>query len=799
MLATVVLALLAASAGVAAPTSASSSSSTISSSSSSSSSTSRPATLSADAYTSQKWIDGYKKAQRAVAGMTLAEKVKFTDLRADADLNGCSGLTFPISSANISQGICFSDAPTGVQSRYSTQFPTEVTTGGTWDKRLISARAEAMGQEFAAVGVHAGLSIVAGPMGRSPYGGRNWENFSPDVYLTGEATKLSVAAFQKSGVVGLVKHFFGNEQEWLRVGIAQGGYLGRQENLTIDAHISAATARELYAWPFAEAVREGAGAVMCSYNKVNGTLACENDAVLNGLLKQELGFGGYVLSDWGAVWNTDASALNGTDFVEDSREESNPWGPTLGDAIANGTLPDTIIDDKLLRILTPYYALEQASLPSVDMSRRVTTESHEKIVRDVSEGSITLLKNARSANDARGLPLVKPKDLILVGSAAAPARFGMLNNLAYIFYYTDETDLRGFAPGGFGSGSSPSPYAIDPLTGIRARGRKDGVIVDGYYSDDPMEGYSNSHLADYGNVSFLDTKLDFASSTIVFVSAIAMEGYDRHDLKLANGGDELISYVAERHNDTIVVITAPGPVDMSAWIDHANITSVLITYYPTTEAGNGIASVLFGDVNPSGRLPFTIAKNVEDYPDAIYNGSVAVNPVTNFTEGVFIDYKYFDAKNITPLYEFGYGMSYTDFSFSDVKISSTKRVSPAPVRETNEKLFIKDQLTSGLYDVVYTVKATVKNTGSVDGAEVAQLYLTFPDSTPRAMPIRSLRGFEKPFLKAGRSKTVSFELRNKDLAYYSVIKGGWVVPEGEFKVSVGSSSRKLSLTSSFTH
>ncbi|GAA5973751.1 hypothetical protein JCM11641_005117 [Rhodosporidiobolus odoratus] len=791
MLSLGVLALVAAGSAVAAPTSSFSSAAAAASSSSS---VKRSSVLTADGFTSTKWVDAFKKAQKVVAGLTLAEKVNFTDLRPDT--NGCSGLTYPIPSAGI-PAICYGDGPTGANSRYSTQFPTEVTTASTWDKSLFTARANAMGEEYHQIGVHVPLSIVAGPMGRSPYGGRNWENFSPDPYLTGEATKLTVEGFQKNGVTGLVKHFFGNEQEYLRIGAPAGGYFPAMKNQTVDSVVGAAATRELYAWPFAEAVRSGAGAVMCSYNMINGTVSCENDAVLNGLLKEELGFGGFVLTDWGAAYDTAPAALNGTDYVEGVG--TNIWGAKLGELINNGTLPDNIIDDKLVRILTPYFALDQSSLPDIDFDRFVASEDHKQVVRDVAEGSLTLLKNVRSENSTRGLPLNKPKDLILVGSAAAPAQYGIISNEATAFFYTSSTYIPGFATDGFGSGGSPAPYAVDPLAGITARGWKEErpVVVDGYFRDDPTEG--SASVAGFGNTSYLDTKLAYASSAVVFVSAVAMEGYDRENLDLANGGNELISYVAKRHNDTIVVVTAPGPIDMSAWIDHANVSSVLYAYFPTVEGGNAMASVLFGDVSPSGKLPFTIAKNVTDYPDAYYNGSVTVNPIANFTEGVFIDYKHFDAKNITPLYEFGYGMSYSNFSFADLKVSRTDKPSPALVRETNEKLVVDGELTSGLYDVVYTVEATVSNIGSVAAAEVAQLYLSFPSSTPRKMPVRSLRGFEKPLLEAGASTAVSFELRNKDLAYYSPIKGGWVIPEGDFKVSVGSSSRKLPLSATFQY
>ncbi|GAA5929041.1 hypothetical protein JCM10213_004974 [Rhodosporidiobolus nylandii] len=763
--------------------------------SSSSSANSSAYDLTAEGFTSQKWVKAFEKAQAIVASLSLQQKINFTDKNPDS--RGCSAFTYGIEAAGI-EGICFADGPMGINSRYSTQFPAEVTTAATWDRSLFSARASALGKEYQDSGIHVPLSIVAGPMGRSPYGGRAWENWSPDVYLTGEATKLSVEGFQKQGVSGLVKHFVGNEQEYLRIGNSAGGYSGANQSLTIDSIIDQATLRELYAWPFAEAARAGASWFMSSYNLLNGQLASENSALLNGLLKKEFNALGAVVSDWGAAFNAAPAALGGLDWVAGTSR--NIWGAALGELIANGTVPANIIDDKMVRILTSYFALDQHKLPEHSFDRFVATDASEKVVRDVAEASLTLLKNTRSSNNTRGLPLHRPKDLILVGSPAGPAPWGISSNLGRIQSYTTANQYPGFISGGFGSAGAPTPGVVDPFTGITARGKKEKrrVVVDAYLSDDPTEGVSvipgsNSTLL------YLDNKLLYASSTVVFVSATAMEGYDRQTLSLENNGDSLINYVADRHNDTIVVVTAPGPVDMSKWIDHANVSAVLYAYFPTTEGGNSIASVLFGDVNPSGKLPFTIAREVADYPVAYYNGSSTINPVDNFTEGVFIDYKYFDKKEIEPLYEFGYGLSYSSFSFSGLKVSQTKKKQPALVRETNEKLFLDGKAASGLYDLAYTVQATVKNTGSVASAEVAQLYITFPSSVPRELPVRSLRGFEKPYLKAGESKTVSFKLRNKDLAYYSVEKAGWVVPKGEFTVSVGSSSRKLPLKTKFAY
>ncbi|GAA5850930.1 hypothetical protein JCM8547_009134 [Rhodosporidiobolus lusitaniae] len=753
--------------------------------------------LTADGFTDDKWVNAFEKAKEVVAGMTLEEKINWSNT--SAVVSPCTGAIPGIESANISS-ICFSDGPTGIRVglRYSTQFPAEVTTAATWDRSLISARAEAMASEFKQVGVHCPLSIVAGPMGRTPWGGRNWEGFSPDPVLSGEATRLSVEAFQKVGVIGQVKHYFGNEQEWLRIGNLTSGFTP-DTTYTLSSNIDAATVRELYTWPYAEAIRSGASSVMCSYNlesaELNGTAACEDDESLNKLLKHELNFPGAVVTDWGAGHTTLGTAINGTDFIESNVL----WGDLLTGYIENGTVPEAVLNDKIIRWLVPYFALDQQNIASPDFNRFVATRAHSKVVREIAESSITLLKNVRSQGKEQGLPLRDDlKDLILVGSPAGTGQYGIVSNVAF----WGHPDLPGMWTDGYGSGSTGVAYQTDPFTGIThlAREQDRRVVVDGYFSDNATEGTIPSMFGG-ADTLVLDAKLAYAGSAVVFVSTTATEGYDRESLLLDHDGEELINYVADRHNDTIVVVTAPGQIDMSSWIDHENVTAVLFSYFPTTEGGNAVASVLFGDVNPSGKLPFTIAKDMSDYNvDGYYNVTedVPERPYTNFSEGVFLDYKRFDKMDVTPLYEFGYGMSYTNFSTSGLKVSKTKKTSTALVRETNEKYFVDGKSSSGLYDTAYTVKATVKNTGSVAGAEVVQLYLSFPSSTPREMPVRSLRGFAKQSLKAGESKTVSFELRNKDLAYYDVVKAGWVVPKGDFTVSVGSSSRKLSLTATLT-
>lgn len=287
-----------------------------------------------------------------------------------------------------------------------------------------------MGHEFSLVGAHIPMAIVAGPMGRSVFDGRTWEGFGVDPYMSGVATGLSVEAFQKNGVSGMIKHYFGStfafssssrdladdwrrtgEQEYLRIGVA-GGYFPSNKDTTINSVIDDATVHEAYLWPFAEGVRAGAGHIMSSYNKVNGTLASESRHALIDLLKVELNAHSAVVSDWGAAYDTVEAAKNGLDFVEGGGPTSNIFGAALGAYIKNGTLPKDIIDDKIVRMLTPYFALDQKTLPSVNIQRKILNKKSTQVVLDIAEESITLLKNARTEKDKRGLPLEKPTDIL---------------------------------------------------------------------------------------------------------------------------------------------------------------------------------------------------------------------------------------------------------------------------------------------------------------------------------------------------------------------------------------------------
>lgn len=329
---------------------------------------------------------------------------------------------------------------------------------------------------------------------------------------------------------------------------------------------------------------------------------------------------------------------------------------------------------------------------------------------------------------------------------------------------------------GWGSGTAQFPYLIDPLSAINSyiASKHSSAVVTNVASD-----------TDYDQVTSVASASDVC---LVFVSADSGEGYitvegnagDRNDLALWHSGDTLISKTADVCNNTIVVQHVVGAVLMEAWIDHPNVKAVLHAGLPGQESGNAIVDVLFGAVNPSGRLPYTIAKAREDYPGDVLYTSSEQTPQITYSEGGKIDYRWFDSKNIAPRFEFGFGLSYSSFSYSNLRISGSKG---------------RRGGFGGLYSNAITVSYQVKNTGNFDGSEVSQLYLGFP---PQAgQPPRVLRGFDKSFIRQRQSTFVTINLRVKDISHWDVKAQKWVVPSGKFTAFVGSSSRNIQLKGSF--
>ncbi|OZJ02438.1 hypothetical protein BZG36_04403, partial [Bifiguratus adelaidae] len=645
------------------------------------------------------WTSAYTKAQAFVKQLNLTELVSMVT----GTGGPCVGNIAPIPRVNFT-GFCLQDGP------LAPRVATNVTTGvaginaaASWDKDLILSRGQYMGQEFKGLGVNMALGPMMNLL-RVPRAGRNWEGFGEDPYLAGVAAFQTVTGQQSSGVITTAKHYIGNEQE--------------TDRTTSSSNIDDRTIHEVYRWPFEQAVQAGTGAIMCSYNLLNGTYACQNNKTLNGLLKGELRYKGFVMSDWGAVHDGVASALNGLDM--DMPGESNHYGPNLVAAVQGGRVPQSTVAEMATRVMAAYYYTGQdQGYPTVDLNRDVQA-NHKVDVRTMGTASVALLRNKNNV-----LPLT--------------------NNTGTLAIIGSDAD-NGTLAQGWGSGSSTFPYLVTPLQGITARAGSSIKIVS---TDSDYDTANITHIASGANVA------------MVFANADSGEGSDRLDLNLQNNGNELIQTVANANKNTVVVIHSVGPVLMP-WIDHPNITAIVWPGLPGQESGNALADVLFGDVNPSGRLPYTIGKSESDYPADVSNA-----PSFPYSEGLFIGYRWFDAKNITPNFEFGFGLSYTTFKYSGISF-----------RKAGQRV---------------TVTVQVHNSGKLDGAEVAQLYLGFPSSVGE--PPKILRGFDKVFLKAGASTTVTFKLTPaSDMSYWDVQQQAWVVPSGTFAAYVGASSRDIRQT-----
>ncbi|KAK8054257.1 beta-glucosidase G [Apiospora saccharicola] len=738
------------------------------------------------------WKDAMTKAQEFVSQLTPEEKA---DMVTGAP-GPCVGNIRPIPRLGFN-GLCLQDGPLSIRvADYASVFSAGVSAAASWDRKILYERGFALGEEFKAKGAQVALSPVCGPLGRSAYSGRNWEGFAADPYLTGVAMEETIKGHQDAGVQATPKHFIGNEQESQRnPTLDESGTKVIQE--AVSSNIDDRTMHELYLWPFANSVRAKAASVMCSYQRINGSYGCENSKTLNGLLKGELGFQGYVMSDWGGVHSGVASIESGLDMNMPGGLGAYGMDPTLGSyfgenvtiAVNNGTLDATRLDDMIVRIMTPYYLLGQdKDFPTTDASSGVlntffkkkdwkaedwnmTGESsrdvrgnHGDLIRKHGAEATVLLKNVNKA-----LPLKAPKSIAVFGNDAADITEGQLNQKVYEY---------GTLAAGGGSGTGRLTYLITPLEAIKARAKKDGAIVQQWLNNTLI---ATSNMTDIWNPTPPE-------ACIVFLKTWAEEGADRKHLSVDWDGEEVVASVAKYCSNTIVVTHSSG-INVLPFADHPNVTAILAAHYPGQESGNSIVDILYGDVNPSGKLPYTIAFNGTDYnapPTTAVNTTGIDDWQSWFDEKLEIDYRYFDAKNISVRYEFGFGLSYTTFEVADVKVETLDQaITATPADEP-----IQPGGNPALWAPLYNVTVSVSNTGDVDGATVPQLYVNFPaDTTPAGTPPQQLRGFEKVLLKAGEKTTVSFELMRRDISYWDIVSQGWVIPAGEFTLSAGLSSR----------
>ncbi|KAI0104006.1 glycoside hydrolase superfamily [Nemania sp. FL0031] len=728
------------------------------------------------------WAGAYAQAKELVSLLSREEKVNLTGgISVDSS---CSGVIPPIPRVNFT-GLCLSDAGNGPRTtNFVSSWPAGLSVGASWNRELAHKRAVGMGGEFRAKGVNIALGPVVGPLGRIASSGRNWEGFSNDPYLCGALAYQTVKGIQSTGVITSTKHFIANEQETNRN--PEG------DVFAVSSNIDDKTMHELYLWPFQDAVKAGTGNIMCSYNRVNNSYGCSNSKTQNGLLKTELGFQGFVVTDWGAHHAGVATALAGLDMVMPSGSPF--WAGNLTTAVNNGSVPESRLDDMATRIIATWFKMKQEDgfpTPGLGMPSDLNVP-HQKVIATSPKNKDVLLQGAVEGhvllkNEKGVLPLKSPQLISLFGYSAK----------SYDAYTPGSAGWNG------GSQSTAWNGGSDSTTSTRMQIAPNGTMISGggsganqpAYLSSPFEALSQRAYEDGSSLWWDfhsgDPNVDQSSDACIVVgNAWATEGWDRlglHD----DFTDALITNVASRCNNTIVVFHNAGVRLVDQFIDHPNVTALIFAHLPGQDSGRALVSLLYGDVNPSGKLPYSVPRNESDYgplknetlPDGIY----ALFPQSDFTEGVYIDYRAFDAQNITPRYEFGFGLSYTTFNYSDLSVSLADGADFAaypskPIVEGGHE---------DLWDTLVHVSATVTNTGDVSGAEVAQLYVGIPDA-----PVQQLRGFAKPVIKAGESAVVEFDLTRRDLSTWDVVAQKWLLQKGEYQIYVGASSRNLPLAAS---
>ncbi|KAI9434687.1 beta-glucosidase [Lactarius indigo] len=732
------------------------------------------------------WTNAYAKAKAKVATFTLEQKVNVTT-GVGWEGGRCVGNIPPVGDF---PGLCLEDSPLGVRfADFATGFPAAINAATTWKRSLLRARGVAMGKEH----VGKGVNIALGPMmnlGRIAQGGRNWEGFGADPYLAGVGAYETILGMQSAGVQACAKHYINNEQEHSRT----------QSSSNVDDR----TQHEIYAAPFLRSVMAGVASVMCSYNLVNGVYACENNSTLNGILKSEFGFQGFVMSDWSATHST-ISAITGLDMTMPGDitffSNTSYFGANLTAYVQNGTIPEARVDDMATRILAGWYLLGQdsASYPHTNFNAfqpldEATNEhidvqdDHDKVVREVGTASTVLLKNVNGA-----LPLKKPRKLVLIGSDAGPAHVAGPNGFA------DQGGVDGILAMGWGSGTAWFTYLISPYEALQARAHKDHTSFSWFFNDYDLTGAGTAAIQQDAAIVFLqsDSGEDYITVDGNEESSTVLS--HRNNLTAWHNGDALVKAVAAQNNNTIVVVNSVGPLILEPWIDHPNVTAVVWAGLGGPETGNALVDILYGGVNPSGRLPYTIAKSPSDYSAQLIIGGTG-DEILNITysEGLFIDYRHFDAANIAPRYEFGFGLSYTTFKYSGLSIS---KVTSGP---DQDKWFeanwaagkpspqaVGSSAALWLHRPAFSVSFTVKNTGAVAGTEIPQVYLHFP--VRAGEPPSVLRGFTDVDLQPDQAQTVTITLSRYDLSIWESVSQSWIRPAGTYSLSVGASSRDFRL------
>lgn len=820
-------------------------------------------------------IESYQeKIESLLEQMTLSEKV--------ALLSGQNKwYTVPIERLDI-PSVVMTDGPHGVRTEghgmnrivgTATAFPTGISMASTWNRELIERVGVALAEETRHLGCH----ILLGPcvnIVRSPLGGRNFETFSEDPYLAGQIGVAYVKGLQSQGIGASVKHYAANNQEYER----------NRGNSVVDER----TLREIYLPAFERIVKEtNPWTVMCSYNRINGTYASENEFLLRKILKDEWGFEGVVVSDWGAVHDIFKPIQAGLDL--EMPGPARYFGQALEAAVNNWQVDEQWVDDaarRMLRILFRAGVMTEETLPEGSGD----TPAHRALSRALAAESMVLLQNDK---DILPLDITGVRKLAVIGlnantvvsgggsSRVDPhhwvtpleglrAKLGEAVDIVYEPGYDNRdnpvtvererfthpdgetqglqtelfnnldfsgepvlTRVDGWIEAWWGGGGPATDVVDEKHFSIRWQGTFTAPVtgetqlflsntgaarvwLDGELILDNDVGIKQSSAIDWDKMvaktalklekgrayafkaeyvsgennpfalihfaykpalgvegDLLERAVELAkgSDAAIIVAGLSdtyeSEGHDRPDMNLPGNQDALIRAVAAVNSKTVVVVNAGAPVEMD-WVEA--VDSVLLAYYPGQEGGYALADILFGDVNPSGKLTVTFPKRLEDNPAFInYPGWKDVK----YGEGIFVGYRYYDKKDVTPQFPFGHGLTYTSFDY----------------RELN----LPKEVTLGEN---FQISLTLENTGDVAGQEVVQLYIRDPESK-LVRPDKELKGFEKVYLAPGALTMVTFSLPPRAFSYYDPYQGAWVAEPGEFEVLIGASSRDVRLQGTF--
>lgn len=697
-----------------------------------------------------KKLSAAERTELVLKEMTMDEKLKlvFGYFGTDADWKKfkrppesypqSAGFVYGVERLGI-PNLWETDAGVGVASqvgpayREATALPAGINTAATWDLKTAFAGGAMIGSEARSYGFNVLLAGGVNIM-REPRNGRNFEYGGEDPLLSGKLVGEQIRGIQSNNIVSTLKHFALNDQE-----------TGR---FTLNVNIDDQSARMSDLLALQIAYEQGnPGSVMCAYNRVNGVYACESDYLLNQVLKQDWGFKGWVMSDWGATHSTVPAANNGLDQQSGIPfDKSDYFGPPLKEAVENGWVSEARLNDMARRVLHPMFEFGLVDKPVKAEPKTIDFKAHAAVTMKDSQEGMVLLKNANST-----LPLSKQaKKIVIIGGYADKGV--MAGGGSSLVYPVGGNAMPELEPKIW-----PGPlmiYPSSPLKAIQARAPQAQVTFND--GKDPAAAAALAASADV---------------VLVFATQWTAESVDVPNLSLPDKQDDLIAAVAKANAKTVVVLQTGGPVLMP-WID--NVGAALEAWYPGTAGGEAIASVLFGEVNPSGHLPATFPAAEAQLPRPVLDGYPEIKDKrfdVTYTEGAAVGYKWFDLKGHKPLFPFGHGLSYTEFSLGGLKA----------------------EVKNGVINASFTVK----NTGAVAGKEVAQVYVA-PLSTQWEAPKR-LGGWQKVDLKAGASTSASLSIDPRLVAMYDSATKTWKIAEGDYKVILAADATDAKATSVTVH